>query len=96
MQEVPQTELQPLSAEAKAAVALLKYLPLPAALLPRATATLSDGVRASLWPTRAAALVFAQVRHPLSIWAAHFVFEKDDLHLIYRLIPAQLPISGSR
>lgn len=62
-QEVPQTELQPLSAEAKAAVALLKYLPLPAGLLPRATSILSDGVRANLWPTRAAALVFAQVQH---------------------------------
>ncbi len=62
-QEVPQTELQPLSTVAKSAAALLKYLPLPAALLPRATATLADGVRATLWPTRAAALVFAQVHH---------------------------------
>ncbi len=62
LQEVPQTELQPLSTVAKSAAALLKYLPLPAALLPRATATLSDGVRATLWPTRAAALVFAQVQ----------------------------------
>lgn len=58
---MPQPELQPLSSGAKGAVALLKYLPLPAELLPRTTAILTEGVRASLWPTRAAALVYAQV-----------------------------------
>ena len=60
-QELPQPELQPLAMEAKSAAVLLKYLPLPAAVLPRALATLSDGVRAELWPARAAALVFVQV-----------------------------------
>ena len=47
--------------EAKSAAVLLKYLPLPAPVLPRALATLSEGVRAELWPTRAAALAFVQV-----------------------------------
>ena len=47
--------------EAKSAAVLLKYLPLPAPVLPRALATLSEGVRAELWPARAAALVFVQV-----------------------------------
>ncbi len=61
-QELPQPELQPLATEAKGALALLKYLPLPAALLPQVAAALSEGVRAELWPARAAALVFAQVQ----------------------------------
>ena len=61
VQELPQPELQPLATEAKLATSLLKYLPLPAALLPQATSALAEGTRADLWPTRAAALVFAQV-----------------------------------
>ncbi|BDA49513.1 probable proteasome activator complex subunit 4 [Coccomyxa sp. Obi] len=73
LQEVPQTELQPLSTVAKSAAALLKYLPLPAALLPLATATLADGVCATLWPTRAAALVFAQY-----FWFRHIFLLSDE------------------
>ena len=60
MQELPQPELQPLSLEAKAAAALVKYLPLPKHLLPATVATLQKGVGAPLWTARAAALVFAQ------------------------------------
>ncbi len=58
---MPQPELQQLTTEAKAAAALLKYLPLTAAELPRAAAILQDAAHADLWPSRAAALVFAQV-----------------------------------
>ena len=60
IQELPQPELQPLATEAKLAASLLKYLPLPAALLPPATDALAEGTRADMWPARAAALVFAQ------------------------------------
>jgi hypothetical protein len=62
LQEGPQPELQRLSTEAKAAVALLKYLPLTSQLLPRASRILQDTAHLDLWPARGAALVFAQVR----------------------------------
>ena len=60
-QEIAQPELQPMALEAKAAAALLKYVPLPADLLPAAIAQLATGATADLWAARAAALVFAQV-----------------------------------
>lgn len=60
-QEIAQPELQPMALEAKAAAALLKYVPLPADLLSAAVAHLATGAAADLWAARAAALVFAQV-----------------------------------
>ncbi len=65
-QEIPQPELQPLALEAKAAAALLKYVPLPARLLPGAIGHLAAGAGAELWAARAAALVFAQY-----LWFRH-------------------------
>ena len=65
-QEIPQPELQPLALEAKAAAALLKYVPLPARLLPGAIGHLAAGAAAGLWAARAAALVFAQY-----LWFRH-------------------------
>ena len=56
--------------EAKAAAALLKYVPLPAGLLPAAIAKLATGATADSWAARAAALVFAQV----ALWCQAFVF----------------------
>lgn len=68
LQEVPQPELQRLSTEAKAAVALFKYMPLTAADLPHASCILQDTARLDLWPARAAALVYAQVSAPPKIY----------------------------
>lgn len=63
LQEIAQPELQPMALEAKAAAALLKYVPLPCDLLPSAIAKLAAGAAADLWAARAASLVFAQVLH---------------------------------
>ncbi|KAK9818405.1 hypothetical protein WJX72_012161 [[Myrmecia] bisecta] len=60
IQELAEPELQPLSMEAKAAAALLKYLPLPPGLVPVITQTLREAPGLEPWAARAAALVYTQ------------------------------------
>ena len=72
--------------EAKAAAALLKYVPLPADLLPAAIAHLSTGAAADLWAARAAALVFAQV----PLWVEGLVMV--HIYLNPALVFAQMPL----
>jgi hypothetical protein len=59
-QELKLPALQRLEVPAKTALALLKYLPLPAGLAAEAAVSLRGGRAATLWTARAAALVFAQ------------------------------------
>ena len=60
LQELKLPALQRLEVPAKTALALLKYLPLPAGLAAEAAGSLQGGRAATLWTARAAALVFAQ------------------------------------
>ncbi|DBA73425.1 TPA: hypothetical protein ACH3X1_011462 [Trebouxia sp. C0004] len=59
-QELQTPELQPLSMESKAALALLKYLPLTPQVIPQVIETLSTSSHIEPWAARAAGLVFAQ------------------------------------
>jgi len=59
LQELKLPELQRLEVPAKTALALLKYLPLPASGAVQVAAALQGGRSANLWTARAAALVWA-------------------------------------
>ena len=69
-QEMAAPELQRLALEAKSAAAILKYLPATVELLPQVVETLTTLSAHPLWPARAAALVFVQVRGCSSV--THF------------------------
>lgn len=72
-QELKLPALQRLEVPAKTALALLKYLPLPAGLAAEAAVTLRGGRAATLWTARAAALVFAQY-----FWFRHVFLLSPD------------------
>lgn len=73
VQELKLPALQRLEVPAKTALALLKYLPLPAGLAADAAASLQGGRDANLWTARAAALVFAQY-----FWFRHVFLLPSD------------------
>jgi hypothetical protein len=54
--------LQSLALEAKSVATRLKYVPIPQSMLPTVTSILLEAAACNLWPTRGAALAFAQVR----------------------------------
>lgn len=60
IQEMPESDLQPLAREAKTALALLKYLPVPAKLVPGVGKILHEAIHMEPWYARAAALVYMQ------------------------------------
>ena len=71
-------ELQRLELLGKTALAVVKYLPLPASLATQAAAVLTAAPAADPWSARAAALVFAQYfwfRH------AHLLSREDNERL---------------
>ncbi len=61
LQEMADPKLQQLAAESKSSMALLKYLPLPAASMSAAVSILQQSTTAEPWFARGAALVFCQV-----------------------------------
>ena len=60
LQEMPDTDLQPLGLEGKTALALLKYLPVPPASVATVITMLQSARDAEPWQARASSLVYSQ------------------------------------
>ncbi|KAL0043408.1 hypothetical protein WJX79_003790 [Trebouxia sp. C0005] len=85
-QELQTPELQPLSMESKAALALLKYLPLTPQVIPQVIETLSTSSHIEPWAARAAGLVFAQY-----FWFRHcFLLTTQQGEAVQQLVVSML------